>query len=325
MPTTRPIVPHRIRIISFCIALAVSAACPQVIMNFVGDCTIGCDARWPVFDDWVRTRGHGWFFSRVKVILGEDDYTVANLETTIIDSGVPLEKQFRFRGRPEYLNILKDGSVEGVTMANNHSWDYGDSGYALTQRNLERFGIDYFAYDRILRKTIKGLSFAFIGQSFKLQDSALSRIRALRDSVDFIIVCIHWGEERRYVADKKQIAMGHALVDAGADLVVGHHPHVLQPVEKYKKKWIAYSLGNFVFGGNVNPRDKKTMILQVRFEKGRSPAVRKLPCLISSVDTLNDFRPVLLDSGDRKKKSCSAATPSGPFLSPGSDTSRQDR
>jgi poly-gamma-glutamate synthesis protein (capsule biosynthesis protein) len=266
---------------------------PQVCISFIGDCTIGCDVRWPVFDRYAEQYGYGYFFSGVKSILAADDYTVANLETTIIDSGIPIEKQFRFRGKPEYLAILKEGSVECVTIANNHTWDYGDSGYAQTGRNLTRYGIDYFGYDKILTKEIKGLRFAFIGQSFSLQDSILSRIRALRDSVDFIVAVVHWGNEREYQPDKKQKAMGHALIDAGADLVVGHHPHVLQPIEKYRGRYIAYSLGNFVFGGNVNPRDKRTAILQVFFTRNEFPAVKQIPCRISSIDTANDFRPVL--------------------------------
>jgi poly-gamma-glutamate capsule biosynthesis protein CapA/YwtB (metallophosphatase superfamily) len=267
---------------------------PQVCISFVGDCTIGNDVRWPAFDQMVAKEGYAYFFSGVKSVLAADDYTVANLETTIIDSGIPLEKKFRFRGRPAYLNILKEGSVECVTLANNHSWDYGDSGYAQTQRNLSENNIDFFAYDKTLIRDIKGLRFAFIGQSFTLQDSVLARIKALRDSVDFIVVVIHWGNEREYRPDSKQKAMGHALIEAGADMAVGHHPHVLQPVEKYHGKYIAYSLGNFVFGGNINPREKHTMIFQANFTKGSPVSIVEIPCKISSVDTTNDYRPVII-------------------------------
>jgi poly-gamma-glutamate capsule biosynthesis protein CapA/YwtB (metallophosphatase superfamily) len=273
-----------------------SAACVfsgQVTISFLGDCTIGCDARWTTFDRYVERCGYAYFFSGVKSVLAADDYTVANLETAIIDSGIPVEKQFRFRGRPEYLNILREGSVECVSTANNHAWDFGDSGYAETQRNLGRYGIDFFGYDKVLYKDIGGLRFAFIGQSFRLQDSIFPFIKSIRDSVDFIIVVMHWGQERMYRPDKKQRAMGRALIDAGADLVVGHHPHVLQPTEEYRGRYIAYSIGNFVFGGNINPREKRTVILQAFFFKGRKPAIKKIPCRISSVDTTNDFRPVI--------------------------------
>jgi poly-gamma-glutamate capsule biosynthesis protein CapA/YwtB (metallophosphatase superfamily) len=266
---------------------------PQVCISFIGDCTIGCDVRWPAFDSAVERHGYAYFFSGVKSVLAADDYTVANLETAVIDSGTPIEKQFRFRARPAYLTILKEGGVECVSTANNHSWDFGDSGYAETQRNLYRYGIDCFGYDRILTKEIKGLRFAFVGQSFSLQDSILHRIRTLRDSVDFIIAAMHWGNEREYQPDEKQKAMGRALIDAGADLVIGHHPHVLQPMEKYRERWIAYSLGNFVFGGNSNPREKRTAILQAYFTKGNVPTVKEIPCRISSADTVNDFRPVI--------------------------------
>ncbi|MBN1127589.1 MAG: CapA family protein [Chitinispirillaceae bacterium] len=265
----------------------------QVTISFLGDCTIGCDARWNTFDRYVERCGYAYFFSGVQGVLAADDYTVANLETAIIDSGTPVEKQFRFRGKPDYLNILREGSVECVTTANNHSWDYGDSGYAETARNLRRYGIDFFGYDNVLFKDIGGLRFAFIGQSFRLPDSLFPFIRSIRDSVDFIIVAMHWGQERRYRPDGRQRAMGRALIDAGADLVVGHHPHVLQPVEKYRERHIAYSIGNFVFGGNINPREKRTVILQAFFSKGLPPAIKKIPCRISSVDTTNDFRPII--------------------------------
>jgi poly-gamma-glutamate synthesis protein (capsule biosynthesis protein) len=280
---------RRVPVILF---LLFSSTFPQVCISFLGDCTIGCDVRWPGFDRSAEQHGYAYFFSEVKNILAADDYTVANLETAIIDSGTPVEKQFRFRGKPEYLTILKEGSVECVTIANNHSWDYGDSGYAQTRRNLDRYGIDYFGYDKILTRDIKGLRFAFFGQSFSLQDSVLPLIRSMRASVDFIVVVMHWGNEREYQPDEKQKAMGHALIDAGADLVVGHHPHVLQPIEKYRDRYIAYSLGNFVFGGNVNPRDKRTVILQAYFQKNLQPSIKEIPCRISSVDTVNDFRPV---------------------------------
>jgi poly-gamma-glutamate capsule biosynthesis protein CapA/YwtB (metallophosphatase superfamily) len=265
----------------------------QVTISFIGDCAIGCDARWTMFDRYVERCGYAYFFSGVKSVLAADDYTVANLETAIIYSGTPLEKQFRFRGKPDYLNILKEGGVECVTTANNHSWDYGDSGYAETQRNLARFGIESFGYDKVLKTDIKNLRFAFIGQSFSLQENVLPLIKLLRDSVDFIIVVMHWGQESRYQPDCTQRAMGHALINAGADLVVGHHSHVLQPVENYRGHYIAYSLGNFVFGGNINPREKRTEILQVFFSKKQAPAIKIIPCRISSVDTMNDFRPVI--------------------------------
>ena len=155
----------------------------EVTMHFLGDCTIGCDVRWPGFDAVAAVKDPAYFFSGVINLTDNDDYTVANLETTIIDTGTPREKQFRFRGKPEYLDILKKGSVEGVTLANNHSWDYGDSGYAQTERNLETWGIDYFAWDKVLYKTINGISFAFIGQGFYIQDHVLPLIRKLQDSV----------------------------------------------------------------------------------------------------------------------------------------------
>lgn len=263
-----------------------------VTISFLGDCTLGSDARDPHFDPWVEEKGYSYFFSGVKQVLERDDYTLANLETTIIDSGTPVKKKFRFKGKPDYLNILKEGSVECVTVANNHTWDYGDSGYVHTGKYLDSFGIDFFGYSKVLIKEIKGMRFAFIGQSFELEDSTIQRVKELRGSVDFIVIVFHWGAECAYRPNKEQKTLAHSLIDAGADLIVGHHPHVLQPVECYKGKYIAYSLGNFVFGGNKNPREKNTMILQADFLKSeRRVILKKIPCRISSVDSINDFRP----------------------------------
>jgi poly-gamma-glutamate capsule biosynthesis protein CapA/YwtB (metallophosphatase superfamily) len=277
------------------IPLISSILLAQVTMHFLGDCTIGCDARWPIFDGFAAEKDPSYFFSGVIHLLSDDDYTVANLETTIIDTGTPREKQFRFKGKPEYLEILKQGSVEGVTLANNHTWDYGDSGYAQTRRNLEKYGIDYFAWDNVLRKEIKGLTFVFIGQGFYIQDHVLPLIRSLNDSVDFIVIVIHWGNEKEYKPNKKQIAMAHKLVDAGADLIIGHHPHVIQHVVTYKSVPVAYSLGNFVFGGNRNPRDKRAYIIKAVFEKNKPVIATEIPIKVSSVDSTNDFKPIIIE------------------------------
>jgi poly-gamma-glutamate capsule biosynthesis protein CapA/YwtB (metallophosphatase superfamily) len=287
------------KILSF-LLFVVSLINAQVTMHFLGDCTIGNDVRWPVFDPYAEQNDPSYFFSGVIHVLANDDYTVANLETTIIDTGKPREKQFRFKGKPSYLEILKQGSVEAVTLANNHSWDYGDSGYAQTLRNVEKYGIDYFAWDTVLYKNIKDLSFAFIGQAFNLQSNVLPLIRSLRDSIDFIIIVIHWGNEKQYKPNRTQIAMAHALVDAGADLIIGHHPHVVQPVLTYKKVPIAYSLGNFVFGGNRNPRDKRAMMIEAVFEKNKPVTITKIPVKISSVDSTNDFRPVIIEDSAKR-------------------------
>ncbi len=291
----KPFIHIHIKIIFITLIFFTAPLFPQVTISFLGDCTIGNDMRSTVFDEYVAKYGYSYFFSKVKNILAADDYTVANLETAIIDAGRPVEKQFRFRGKPEYLNILKEGSVECVTIANNHSHDYGNDGFAKTRMNLDKYKIDYFGYDKYLIKNIKGLRFAFIGNCFHVNEDMLSYIKEIRDSVDFIIVVMHWGKEKEYKPNAQQKMMAHELIDAGADLVVGHHPHVLQPVETYKGKYIAYSLGNFVFGGNTNPRYKKTMIFQAFFVKGEPVTIKQIPCSISSDPTTNDFCPVTIE------------------------------
>ncbi|HBQ65024.1 MAG TPA: capsular biosynthesis protein, partial [Clostridiales bacterium] len=122
---------------------------------------------------------------------------------------------------------------------------------------------------------------------------------------DLVIVSFHWGSELQYYPDGVQVELGHVAIDAGADLVWGHHPHVIQGIEKYKDRYIVYSLGNFCFGGNINPSDKDTMIFQARFSftSGEKPSCTGniVPCRISSVDYINDYKPVVLTGEEERR------------------------
>ncbi|MFR5582577.1 MAG: CapA family protein [[Clostridium] scindens] len=130
---------------------------------------------------------------------------------------------------------------------------------------------------------------------------------ALKEAgAQLIIVNFHWGIEREYLPNDTQKKLAHLAIDEGADLVIGHHPHVLQGVEKYKDKYIAYSLGNFCFGGNSNPEDKDTMIFQqtFTFKKGvvqKNDDIQMIPCSLSSATGYNDYCPTPLE-GDSKQR-----------------------
>lgn len=244
-----------------------------------------------------------YFFENVYDIFSEDDMTLVNLEGVFTTSDNRREGQtYSLSGKPEYANALTAGSIETVSMANNHRLDYHEEGTKDTVAVLKQEGIAY-AYDDIvgIYKT-KGISIGFVsvnevGQGYAVEKYLEQGIASLQeDGVDLIIACCHWGVEREYFPENYQQSLGKKCIDWGADLVIGHHPHVLQGIEEYNGKFIVYSLGNFCFGANKNPADKDCMIFQQTFTfadgvKQEDKDIRVIPCSISSVKERNDFKP----------------------------------
>ena len=228
--------------------------------------------------------------------------TFANLEGTFTTSNDRQDKQYAFKGDPDYTEILTDGSVEVVTLANNHSGDYGEQGLSDTETALEKAGIDYCIGDTITVKEVNGAKVAFIGIFVNYgTDDSENQLRsdienAKKQGAELIITAFHWGSEKATQPDETQQSLAHTAIDCGADLVVGHHPHVLQGIEKYNGKYIAYSLGNFCFGGNSNPSDMDTMIFRQTFTISSDGAaedddVTVIPCSISSDQSYNNYQP----------------------------------
>lgn len=247
--------------------------------------------------------GDSYFFGNVAEIFGEDDLTVVNLEGPLTRSeNARTEQTYCISGDPEYVNILTAGNVEAVSMANNHRLDYWEEGTADTVTALEEAGISY-AYDDIYCMTeVKGIRIGIVsvnevGQGAGVEKYLQEGIAQLRaQGADLVLACCHWGIEREYYPEDYQKSLGRKCIDWGADLVIGHHPHVLQGVEEYEGKFILYSLGNFCFGANRNPEDKDCMIFQQTFtfvegEKQDDREIRVIPCSVSSVSTRNDYRP----------------------------------
>jgi len=287
-----------------------------ITISAAGDCTLGSDESFGTvgtFDaEFInQNRNYGYFLGGVKPVFEQDDLTIVNLETTFTTSVQKAEKTFRFKGDPSYVNILKEGSVEAVNVANNHIYDYLDKGYSDTLKYLSEAGIGYFGLGNKYIATVKGIKIGMLGyngwdesESFKQQ--LRDDIQNLKKECSLVIVSFHWGNENEYYPNSTQKNLAHFSVEQGADLILGHHPHVVQGIEKYNNKYIVYSLGNFCFGGNNNPSDKDTFIFQqtFTFEDGLlTEATEKniIPCSISSVSYRNDYRPTIL-SGDEKDR-----------------------
>lgn len=288
----------------------------SVTLSFAGDCTIGDDDKytWNTFDSiYKKVRDPGYFFQGVKDIFARDDFTFINFEGTFTKTTKKAVKEYRFKGDPSYINVLKGGSVEGVTLANNHSMDYLDQGFKDTAAILNDSGIPWTYFEKNFVVEIKGLKIGFLGYKgweYENKSNKLlkDQVKAMREQgVSYIVANYHWGDQNSYVPNALQKRMAHFAIDNGVDLVIGHHPHVLQGREIYKGKPILYSLGNFCFGGAPNPSDKDTIIFQMILSfdatnrKILGTEERIIPARVSSDTWRNDYRPVLA-TGDEEKR-----------------------
>ncbi len=276
------------------------------ILTFVGDCTLGTQPKkFMQASAFVQTIGedYGYPFRNVAYYFENDDFTMANLESVLADSGSAKDKTFVFRGPTAYTAILTESSVEAVTLANNHTYDFGEDGYASTKTALDDVGMTYVERGTTaLYTTEGGLCIGIYGIAFNRNDEEMEQaVASLRQQgADIIIAAVHWGKEGAYRPDSSQIDWAHAMIDAGVDIVYGHHSHVLQPIEEYQGGYIFYSLGNFSFGGNHYPRDLDTAILQVDIFKneGEEAALATyqiIPCSLSSIPVQNNFQPTPYD------------------------------
>ena len=288
----------------------------SITVSMVGDCTLGTDVNFDQstsFDAFYQMKNDpGYFFQNVKDIFTADDLTVANMEGTLTTSNDRQQKTFAFKGDPSYTEILTQGGVEATNLANNHSHDYGDQSYEDTIQYLEAAGITTFGYDRTAVMDVKGIKVGLIGiyelkDGLGRQQQVIDTIQEVKDQgAQVIIVSFHWGTEKSNVPDDIQKTLAHLAVDQGADLVVGHHPHVLQGIEKYQGKNIVYSLGNFCFGGNKNPSDKDTMIFQQTFTVENGELVEDdvtniIPCSLSSESGYNNYQPMVLEGSEKER------------------------
>ena len=286
-----------------------------ITVSSIGDCTLGTDVNFNAntsLNAYYNARGADYFFQNVRPILEKDDLSIVNMEGTLTTEEQRQDKTYAFKGPPEYASILSGSSVEAANLANNHSKDYGEKSYTDTITHLEDAGVATFGYEQVKILEVKGVKVGLTGiyelaEHMEKKQQVKENIAALKEAgAQLIIVNFHWGIEREYTPNDTQKALARLAVDEGADLVIGHHPHVLQGVEKYKDKYIAYSLGNFCFGGNSNPQDKDTMIFQQTFtitkdEVKKDDAVNMIPCSLSSSSGYNDYCPVPLEGSEKER------------------------
>lgn len=288
-----------------------------ITISAAGDCSLGNHQEQEYNSSFVQAYDQaedaGYFFASVKDIFSADDFTIVNLEGVLTTSTkADTSRTYNIKGDPSYAGILTAGDVEAVSMANNHRLDFGTQGTKDTVDALEAEGILYAYDDIVCISEVKGIRIGYVsvneiawgkGTEGLVRDG-IDKLK--EENVDLIIACCHWGTEKEYYPDDYQTQLGPKCIDMGADLVLGHHPHVLQGIEEYNGKYIVYSLGNFCFGANRNPADKDTMIFQQTFtfvdgQLQEDLDARIIPCSLSSVSSRNDFQPTPLEGEEASR------------------------
>ncbi len=284
----------------------------EITLTAVGDVTIGRNVQHKgtsIFEKELKKQkgDPNFIFRNVKQIFAEDDLTIANFEGVLApESGVSWKKKnaYNFLGDPSYAEVLSNNSVEAVTMENNHIADFGQAGILSTANAIESTGVVWANKDHMGVFETQGFRIGLLAYCMveplnssenpdELRETAVRDIAAARETCDLVIVSFHWGKEKDYAPRDYQIMLGHAAVDAGADLVLGHHSHRINPIECYNGKYIVYSLANCSFAGNNKPDDMFTYIFQTRFRIKNGEIVgnpfRIIPCRISSRKDYNAF------------------------------------
>ena len=288
-----------------------AARTDSATVSFVGDCSIGDSIQYKKavssYHTCIDQNGYDWPFSLVKDVLAADDLTVANLEVVFTARTQHTDKMYNLVADADHVAVLNAGSIELVNTVNNHSMDFGRAGYQDSLATLEAAGVDSFGsiyagredgYDQLGVRDVNGIRFGFIGFSYPQeadQKRIADRIATLREQgCDVVVVSLHWGRETHPTPTTGQMTYAKKILDAGADMIWGHHPHVLQPIQFYGGKPILYSTGNFTFGtmSNVDPA---TGIFQLTYQKEEGRVLlTELSVVPCQTQRSPDFRPFIL-------------------------------
>lgn len=285
-------------------------------LSIVGDCLLateeGNDSSIS-FSWYAKNKPPEYFFQNVAPIFKNDDFTIANLENVLTDRQLKKKNKgegaFWFKAPTSNANILKKGNIDIVSITNNHTFDYGREGYLDTIKALNKANILWTSEDKILYLNKNNYTIAFIPASlYNIYQTKkiINNIKIASTKSDYQIVYFHGGQESIYEPENWKINACHQLVDAGADLVIGNHPHRLQPLEIYKGVNIVYSLGNFCFGGNNHMTSNRTIIYTtiLKIENGKLTQERThlIPCYIQD-DTKyqNNWQPEIIKNEEHRK------------------------
>lgn len=286
----------------------------SVVLSLAGDCTLGSEEKTrkkdESFDSYVAEKGYDWPFSGLYDLFSTDDMTFINLECVLKDDSKGLQKDrlYNFRGPTKFTEVLIQGSIEKVNIANNHYIDYGNSGKESTTKALTDAGIPYSGFGEVYIAEINGHKIGFCGIRETVykqkKDQMQTDIATLKElGAEIIVYSCHFGKEYSRTHNELQEKMAYEAIDAGADLVVGNHPHVVQGIEYYNDGVILYSLGNFVFGGNLNLTEFDACVVQAEMlwqgDTYLGIQLNLIPVLTTGAKPANDFRPVIAEGEDK--------------------------
>ena len=300
-------------------AFSKATAGDAITISFIGDCSIGDSCRTRNYDKgYARTvdkKGFDWPFSLVRPYLDADDMTVANLEVVFTTRTKQADKDMNLIANPKYAGVLLHSGVDVVNTANNHSFDFGAAGYLESLQTLDDAGIPHFGtispgsksmVDNILVYEVKGIKIGFVGFAYPQNNDIeriAQRVKDLRaQGCGLVIASLHWGRELHTTPNSGQYSYAKKILDAGADVVYGHHPHILQPVHFYKGKPIFYSLGNFTFG-TMGRADPDTGIFQLRYRLGEDgPELENFTVIPCRTRGAGDYRPYELTKEKERQR-----------------------
>lgn len=291
----------------------------HLTLTAAGDVTLGFHYE-EQFDKNLAAGGSreallGYGFEGVLAAVAGSDLFLVNLECPFTDRGEKVPKNFNFRARPELAETLLRGGVAAVSVANNHMMDYGEVGLTDTLATLDKLGLPHFGAGRNLGEARKpavlernGIKVALLGYLFlgakhiepevvfatetkpgvaghysdvdAMERMVREDVAAAKAQARLVVPFFHWGREGQHLPEEYQKRLARAAIDAGAAAVLGAHPHVLQGLELYRGSPVAYSLGNFIFGGNWNPRDKEALIFKARFSHEKYLGAELVPVLV---------------------------------------------
>jgi len=278
----------------------------QVTIAFAGDTMLG-----RLVNQKIETAGYKYPLGNIIPLLHKTDLNIVNLETTLTKHMLRIPKVFNFRAEPDRVQTLKEGRIDIVSLANNHSKDFGDIGLLETIATLDSAGIQHVGAGATLTEAKKpfvvqknGITIGVIGYtdnepSWKAEknkpgtnfievdeiESVKKDIRTLRTQVDILIVTLHWGPNMQTVPSQKFVDFAHQLVDAGVDIIHGHSSHVFQGVEVYKNSLIMYDTGDLVDDYHVTPelRNDRSFLFLVTATKQGPQKLKLIPTLISNM------------------------------------------
>ena len=296
-----------------------------ILLTFTGDCTIGSDSttfgRPRSFVETALLKGYDWFFANFKEMFAGDDCTVINLESVLTDytSNEQKNKVYRFRGPRDYVNILKTVSIEACNLANNHTYDFGAQGLQWTQATLDENGIAWFMLYNTWDFVKDGIRIRFfsvdsrnLSGMFDWLKAEIARTKQEKEA-DAVVAIFHGGMEYSGWRDAAQQRFAEVTIGNGADLVIMHHPHVVQGIDIINQRTVCYSLGNFVFGGNNEIRTEPyrevmvtslySLVVQAELhfsEDGtyKGQQITLYPAYISGDPPHNDYQPRLVNGAD---------------------------